>query len=55
MEQLNVNAVIREVLTLAGHEFLWSEVGVQTDLTPDVPGDPVRGAFYDLRTDEVSY
>jgi len=45
MEQLNVNAVILEVLTLAGNELLRSGVAVQTDLAPDVPnvlGDRVQ-------------
>jgi PAS domain S-box-containing protein len=45
MEQLNVNAVIREVLRLAGNELLRSGVAVQTDLAPDVPnvlGDRVQ-------------
>jgi len=37
MEQLDVNVVIREVLTLAGNELLRSGIAVQTDLAPDVP------------------
>jgi len=45
MEQLDVNVVIREVLTLAGNELLRSGIAVQTDLAPDVPnvfGDRVQ-------------
>ena len=45
MEQLDVNAVIREVLTLAGNELLRGGVAVQTELAPDVPnvlGDRVQ-------------
>ena len=45
MEQLDVNAFIREVLTLAGNELLRSGIAVQTDLAPDVPnvlGDRVQ-------------
>jgi signal transduction histidine kinase len=45
MEQLDVNVVIREVLTLAGNELLRSGIVVQTDLAPDVPnvfGDRVQ-------------
>jgi PAS domain S-box-containing protein len=45
MEQLDVNVVIREVLTLAGNELLRSGIVVQTDLVPDVPnvfGDRVQ-------------
>jgi PAS domain S-box-containing protein len=45
MEPLDVNAIIREVLTLAGNELLRSGVAVQTDLEPDVPnvlGDRVQ-------------
>jgi len=44
-EQLDVNAVIREVLTLAGNELLHSGIAVQTDLAPDVPnvlGDHIQ-------------
>ncbi|MGA7926246.1 MAG: ABC transporter substrate binding protein, partial [Candidatus Sulfotelmatobacter sp.] len=37
MEQLDVNVVIREVLTLAGNELLRSGIAVQTDLAPDLP------------------
>jgi PAS domain S-box-containing protein len=45
MERLDVNTVIREVLTLAGNEILRGGVVVQTDLAPDVPtvlGDRVQ-------------
>ena len=45
MERLDVNAVIREVLTLAGNEILRSGVAVRTDLAADVPavlGDRVQ-------------
>jgi PAS domain S-box-containing protein len=45
MEQLDVNVVIREVLTLADNELLRSGIAVQTDLAPDVPkvfGDRVQ-------------
>jgi len=45
MERLDVNAVIREVLTLAGDDLLRGGVTVQTDLSPDVPnvlGDRVQ-------------
>jgi PAS domain S-box-containing protein len=45
MEQLDVNVVIREVLTLAGNELLRSGIAVHTDLAPDVPnvfGDRVQ-------------
>ena len=45
MERLDVNAVIREVLILAGNELLRGGVAVQTDLAPDVPnvlGDRVQ-------------
>ena len=45
MERLDLNAVIQEVLTLAGNELLRSGVAVQTDLAPDVPnvfGDRVQ-------------
>jgi PAS domain S-box-containing protein len=45
MEQLDVNIVIREVLTLADNELLRSGIAVQTDLAPDVPnvfGDRVQ-------------
>ncbi len=45
MEQLDVNVVIREVLTLAGNELLRSGIAVQIDLAPDVPnvfGDRVQ-------------
>ena len=45
MERLDVNVVIREVLTLAGNELLRSGIAVQTDLAPDVPtvfGDRVQ-------------
>jgi PAS domain S-box-containing protein len=45
MEQLDVNVVIREVLTLSGNELLRSGVAIQTNLAPDVPnvlGDRVQ-------------
>ncbi len=45
MERLDLNAVIREVLTLAGNEILRGRVTIQTDLAPDVPivlGDRVQ-------------
>jgi PAS domain S-box-containing protein len=45
MERLDVNAVIREALTLAGDEFLRGGVAVQADLAPDVPnvlGDRIQ-------------
>jgi PAS domain S-box-containing protein len=45
MDRLDVNAVIREVLTLAGNELLRGGVAVRTDLAPDVPnvlGDRVQ-------------
>ena len=45
MERLDVNAVIREVLTLAGNELLRGGVAVRTDLAPDVPnvfGDRIQ-------------
>src|ERR1700728_1710034 len=45
MERLDVNAVIREALTLAGNEFLRGGVAVQADLAPDVPnvlGDRIQ-------------
>ncbi|MGB7866522.1 MAG: ATP-binding protein [Candidatus Sulfotelmatobacter sp.] len=45
MERLDVNAVIREVLTLADSELLKGGVAVQTELTADVPavlGDRVQ-------------
>jgi len=45
MEQLDVNTIIAEVLTLAGNELLQSGVAVKTDLKPDVPnvlGDRVQ-------------
>jgi PAS domain S-box-containing protein len=45
MERLDVNAVIREVLSLAGNEILRGGVAVQTELDPDVPnvlGDRVQ-------------
>jgi PAS domain S-box-containing protein len=45
MEQLDVNAIIPEVLALAGNELLRSGVAIQTDLAPDVPnvlGDRVQ-------------
>jgi C4-dicarboxylate-specific signal transduction histidine kinase len=45
MERLDVNAVIREVLTLADHELLRGGITVRTELAPDVPnvlGDRVQ-------------
>lgn len=45
MERLDVNAVIREVLTLAGNEILRGGVAVQTELAPYVPnvlGDRIQ-------------
>ncbi len=45
MERLDVNAVIRDVLTLADSELLKGGVTVQTELAPDVPnvlGDRVQ-------------
>ena len=45
MERLDVNAVIREVLTLASNEILRGGVAVQTELVPDIPnvlGDRVQ-------------
>ncbi|HZW92538.1 MAG TPA: ATP-binding protein [Candidatus Eremiobacteraceae bacterium] len=45
MERLDVNAIIREVLILAGNELLRGGVVVQTDLAPDAPavlGDRVQ-------------
>jgi PAS domain S-box-containing protein len=45
MERLDVNAIIREVLTLAGTELLRGGVVVQTNLAQDVPdvlGDRVQ-------------
>jgi PAS domain S-box-containing protein len=45
MERLDVNAVIREVLILAGNEILRGGVAVQTDLALDLPnvlGDRVQ-------------
>jgi PAS domain S-box-containing protein len=44
-ERLDVNAVIREVLTLADRELLQGGVALQTELAPDVPavlGDRVQ-------------
>jgi PAS domain S-box-containing protein len=45
MERLEVNAVIREALRLAGNEFLRGGVAVQADLAPNVPtvlGDRIQ-------------
>ena len=45
MERLDVNAVIREVLTLAGNELLRGGVAVRTELASDIPnvlGDRVQ-------------
>jgi PAS domain S-box-containing protein len=45
MERLNVNAVIREVLVMAGNELQRGRVTVHTELAPDVPavlGDRVQ-------------
>jgi two-component system sensor histidine kinase TtrS len=45
MERLDVNAVIREALTLAGNEFLRGGVAVQADLAPEAPnvlGDRIQ-------------
>jgi PAS domain S-box-containing protein len=45
MERLDMNAVIREVLTLADNELLRGGITVRTELTPDVPnvlGDRVQ-------------
>jgi PAS domain S-box-containing protein len=45
MERLDVNAVVREVLTLAGNELPRGGVAVRTELAADVPavlGDPVQ-------------
>jgi len=45
IERLDVNAVIREVLTLADHELLRGGITVRTELAPDVPnvlGDRVQ-------------
>jgi PAS domain S-box-containing protein len=45
MERLDVNTVIRDVLTLAGNELLRGGIAVQTELAPDIPtvlGDRVQ-------------
>jgi PAS domain S-box-containing protein len=45
MERLDMNSVIREVLTLAGNELLRGGIAVQTELAPGIPnvlGDRVQ-------------